>query len=156
LLVLRYFPCLDFSRFLYVITNRYTVLNPKVLFLLQFFTVRSLFVIDWLVYMQNGHLNDIRHHTWSTDFLSIDLFHCRQINVWCINYFTNLISSQCTLIHGTVSLKHSVILFAMTNTKYKRMPLFKWSLFSIYVSYSHTQLGVLLGLVTSIMLFKPL
>ena len=31
------FPCLDCSRYLYVLTNRYTMLNQKVLFLLQFF-----------------------------------------------------------------------------------------------------------------------
>jgi len=35
LVFLRYFPCLDFSRFLHVITNKYTVLNQNVSFLLQ-------------------------------------------------------------------------------------------------------------------------
>jgi len=37
-------PMLLFSRFLYVVTNRYTVLNQKVLYLLQFFKVMSLFL----------------------------------------------------------------------------------------------------------------
>jgi len=37
LMLLGYFPCLDFSGFIHAITNKYMVLNQKVLFLLQLF-----------------------------------------------------------------------------------------------------------------------